>query len=238
MSEEIKEKGKRKSKSFFEEKMKCVDKILRWREKTLPACVRGSKVAPVQAMRLAINPLSFKSRVLREDFVEEAIRKQDIDLERPIILQVGNLGRNKRPGWSIDAYKLLKEQLAQREGIVLPQLVLLTNSKADWEKATILRNKIKKEHLENDVFILDLSDPNLEGYPQAIEGKELEYASMAKEDRNALVVNAFQTKAVAGIHPSKSEAFGLAVTELLWKGHPVVATSLAGIRMQYGNEKR
>ena len=50
---------------------------------------------------------------------------------------------------------------------------------------------------------------------------------------NHLEVNALQTIADLGIHVSMYESFGVVITELLWKGKPVIASTAGGIPEQY-----
>jgi trehalose synthase len=51
-------------------------------------------------------------------------------------------------------------------------------------------------------------------------------------DENALMVNALQRHAYAVVQKSLVEGFGLTVTEAMWKGRPVIASSIGGIRDQ------
>lgn len=51
-------------------------------------------------------------------------------------------------------------------------------------------------------------------------------------ETNALAVNALQRRATVITQKSFEEGFGLTVTEAMWKGKPVVAASVGGIRVQ------
>jgi trehalose synthase len=51
-------------------------------------------------------------------------------------------------------------------------------------------------------------------------------------DENAVIVNALQRHARVVVQKSLMEGFGLTVTEALWKGTPVIATAVGGIRDQ------
>jgi trehalose synthase len=51
-------------------------------------------------------------------------------------------------------------------------------------------------------------------------------------EENAAVVNALQRHAVVVSQKSLREGFGLTVTEAMWKGRPVVASKLGGVRKQ------
>ncbi len=55
---------------------------------------------------------------------------------------------------------------------------------------------------------------------------------MADVEENAAIVNALQRHAAVVVQKSLREGFGLTVTEAMWKGRPVVASAVGGIRDQ------
>jgi len=55
---------------------------------------------------------------------------------------------------------------------------------------------------------------------------------MADYDENAVIVNALQRRADVVAQKSLAEGFGLTVAEAMWKGRPVVASAIGGIREQ------
>lgn len=55
---------------------------------------------------------------------------------------------------------------------------------------------------------------------------------MADVDENAVIVNALQRHAAVLVQKSLQEGFGLTVTEAMWKGKPVIASGVGGIREQ------
>jgi trehalose synthase len=69
--------------------------------------------------------------------------------------------------------------------------------------------------------------------PEAI-GRRVHLAELPVEDRdeNAAIVNAIQRRADLIVHKSLEEAFGLSVTEAMWKARPVLASRVGGIPAQ------
>jgi trehalose synthase len=55
---------------------------------------------------------------------------------------------------------------------------------------------------------------------------------MDDEDENGAIVNALQRRADVVVQKSLAEGFGLTVAEAMWKGRPVVASAVGGIRDQ------
>jgi len=60
---------------------------------------------------------------------------------------------------------------------------------------------------------------------------------MADCDENAVIVNAVQRRADVVAQKSLAEGFGLTVAEAMWKGRPVVASKIGGIREQIEDER-
>jgi trehalose synthase len=69
--------------------------------------------------------------------------------------------------------------------------------------------------------------------PPAVR-RRVRLASIPMDDleENAAVVNALQRHAAVVVQKSLQEGFGLTVTEAMWKGRPVVASAVGGIRDQ------
>jgi trehalose synthase len=51
-------------------------------------------------------------------------------------------------------------------------------------------------------------------------------------EENAAIINALQRHASVVVQKSLQEGFGLTVTEAMWKGRPVIASAVGGIREQ------
>jgi trehalose synthase len=64
-------------------------------------------------------------------------------------------------------------------------------------------------------------------------------ASIPMDDieRNALIINALQRQAAIIVQKSLAEGFGLTITEAMWKGRPVIASAVGGIKDQIISER-
>jgi trehalose synthase len=69
--------------------------------------------------------------------------------------------------------------------------------------------------------------------PADVQGRvHLISLPMDDVDENAHLVNALQRRATVVVQKSLVEGFGLTVTEAMWKGRPVIASAVGGIRDQ------
>jgi trehalose synthase len=60
---------------------------------------------------------------------------------------------------------------------------------------------------------------------------------MVDVHENAAILNALQRHAAVIVQKSLSEGFGLTVTEAMWKGRPVLASDVGGIRDQIEHDR-
>lgn len=152
----------------------------------------------------AIDPLSPKNRGLPRYLCREEVAEFGIDLARPLMIQVARFDPWKDPEGVIGAYRLVKGELPQA------QLALIGSMADDdpegWEVYEAIQAEAKDDR---DIHVYT----NLTGI-------------------GAHEVNAFQRVADVVIQKSVREGFGLAVSEAVWKGTPVVGGNTGGIPLQ------
>jgi trehalose synthase len=172
---------------------------------TMPQFVRPdleSKRVLIQAP--TIDPLSDKNRERPAAEAHEIVRRFDVDVDRPILLQVSRFDPWKDPLGVIDAYRLVK---AEVPGVQLVMIGSLADD--DPEGMEYLERTRTHAGSDRDIFLFT----NLDGV----------------KDRE---VSAFQRAATVVVQKSLREGFGLVVSEALWKGVPVVAGKVGGIVLQ------
>ena len=150
----------------------------------------------------AIDPLSEKNCPLEPEFIEQVLRRYQIDPQRPILTQISRFDRLKDPVGVIRAYRIVKRYFDC-------QLVLAGGSASDDpEGALVLKDVLRAAEHDPDIKILELP-------------------AWAP-----LEVNALQRASTVVVQKSLREGFGLTVSEALWKKKPVVASAVGGIPTQ------
>ena len=150
----------------------------------------------------AIDPLSEKNCPLESEFIEQVLRRYQIDPQRPILTQISRFDRLKDPVGVIRAYRIVKRYFDC-------QLVLAGGSASDDpEGALVLKDVLRAAEQDPDIKILELP-------------------AWAP-----LEVNALQRASTIVVQKSLREGFGLTVSEALWKKKPVVASAVGGIPTQ------
>jgi trehalose synthase len=153
-----------------------------------------------------IDPLSEKNREMTEEEIGRVLAKYEIDPKIPIIAQIGRFDRWKGIERTIATYHLVRKERQC-------QLVLAGGLAADDpEGAGILARIYDETEDDEDIYILNLS--------------------LANRLQNCREINALQRAASVVMQPSTREGFGLAITEALWKGKPVIAANVGGIPLQ------
>lgn len=152
----------------------------------------------------AIDPLNSKNRGLPPDLCRAAVAEFGVDVERPFILQVARFDPWKDPAGAVEAYRLVKREISE------VQLALVGSMAGDDPEAWESYRRIgHQDRADDDLHVLT----NLVGV-------------------GSLEVNCFQRAAAVGLQKSIREGFGLAVSEALWKGVPVVGGAAGGIPLQ------
>ncbi|MFH1501801.1 MAG: glycosyltransferase [Candidatus Eisenbacteria bacterium] len=154
----------------------------------------------------SIDPLSEKNIPLDDGEIREVLREFGIDRDRDLIAQVSRYDWFKDPVGVIKAYGLAKKFCP---GL---QLVLAGGGASDDpEGEAVLEATRTAAGDDPDVHVLVL--------PPDAHRK----------------INALQRAADIVLQKSTREGFGLTVAEAMWKGKPVIAGDVGGIRLQVVN---
>jgi len=152
----------------------------------------------------SIDPFTAKNKELSLEECHNLLARFAVDLDRPLLLEVARFDPWKDQLGVIDVYRLVK---LERPEVQLALIGAMTPDDPEgWSYYAKTMQQVGKDH---DIHIL--SDVG------GVGDKE---------------VNAFQTIADVVIQKSTREAFGLAVTEALWKRQPVIGGNVGGIRRQ------
>ena len=151
----------------------------------------------------AIDPLSSKNRDLPADLATDVVAEFGLDPRRPVLLQVARFDPWKDPKGAIDAYRLVKAEMPP------VQLALVGSMAGDDPEGWTMFRALAHDERGDDLHLLT----NLVGV-------------------GSLEVNCFQRAASVALQKSLREGFGLAVSEALWKGVPVVGGATGGIPLQ------
>jgi trehalose synthase len=150
----------------------------------------------------SVDPLSEKNRDLGRAEMHQILDRLGVPRDRPILLQVAPYARSKDPIGVLQAYRLAKKYAECR-------LVLAGAGAADNPEGSVVLGELREAAARDpDVHVLVLP-------PDA-----------------ACEINALQRAATIVIHKPLQEDFGLAVSEAMWKGKPVIASTAGGISAQ------
>jgi trehalose synthase len=153
----------------------------------------------------SIDPLSDKNRELSQEEVEQVYERYGVPRDKPILLQVSRFDKFKDPIGVIRAYRLVKREIDCR-------LVLAGGMASDDPEGSLVMAQVREEAA---------GDPDIHLLPPPPQVK-----------LSDLEINALQQGADVIIQKSLKEGFALVVAEALWKGKPVVATAVGGIKLQ------
>ncbi|MBC2931435.1 glycosyltransferase [Nocardioides sp. zg-1228] len=172
----------------------------------------------------SLDPFSPKNVGLGAEEIDALVHREEMVVEggpvpsrdARVVLQVSRWDRLKDMGGVLDAFSRHLDALPSDVHLVLagPE----TTGVADDPEA---------------VEVLAACREQWQSLPAAArERSHLLSVPMDDLDENARTINALQRWATVGIQKSLAEGFGLTVTEPMWKGRPVVASAVGGIRDQ------
>lgn len=150
----------------------------------------------------SIDPLSEKNRELSRTEVTQTLARLGIPRDKPLLLQLARFERFKDPLGTIKAFRLVKKHHDCR-------LVLAgAGVTHDPEGEAVLAEVREAVGNSPDIHVLQLP-------PEA-----------------DLEINALQRAATIVLQNSLKEGFGVAVSESMWKGKPVIGSMAGGIAAQ------
>ncbi len=153
----------------------------------------------------SIDPMSDKNKEIQKKIIDDTYDRYKVPRDKPIILQISRFDRFKDPLGVIEAYEMVKKDVDCK-------LVLAGGAASDDPEGVEMLRKVREKTADDpDVFILPP-------------------AGMTEMD--AVEINALQRGADVIVQKSLKEAFALTITEALWKGKPVVASAVGGIKLQ------
>jgi len=153
----------------------------------------------------SIDPLSPKNCHLNKSKIDQVLRKYKIPSDTPIITQVSRFDRFKDPVGVIEAFNMIKENIAA-------ELVLAGGGATDDPEGAAVLEEVK----------------------DAANGDEHIHILFLPPDAHT-IINALQRASTIVAQKSLQEGFGLTVTEALWKAKPVIGGNVGGIRKQVHN---
>lgn len=160
----------------------------------------------------SINPVSQKNSAISKVQAEKILSKLNIDVGRPTISQIGRLSSQKNPIAAIEVYEEVKKEIPEA------QLILVG-----------IFNIPGKDHLET----MEL----LEDKMRSVGGVHLfSDIEQIRPFSNSQLIGAVYTTSDLVLNMGKKEAFGLVMTEAMWKHKPIVAIESPGSKMQINDK--
>ncbi len=150
-----------------------------------------------------IDPLSPKNMELSQATIDAHLKKFNIPLDKPILLQISRFDKWKDPLGVVEIYNRVRQEFDCR--LILCGS-MATDDPEGWQIYQEVVSKVKDAVDSGDVILITAE--------------------------NHILVNVLQRIATVVIQKSLKEGFGLTVTEALWKGKPVVASNVGGIPLQ------
>jgi trehalose synthase len=166
--------------------------------------VPGSVDGRAHIVPPAIDPLAPKNMAFSPEDAVYICGQFGIDVDRPLLCQVSRFDPWKDPLGVIDAYRLVKQEMADVQLALVGSMATDDPEGWDYFNATVA-------HADGDPDIHILNNLNNVG---------------------AIEVNAFQSHCDAVIQKSTREGFGLTVTEAIWKARPFIGGDVGGTPLQ------
>lgn len=151
-----------------------------------------------------IDPLSPKNVKLRVDLCRQILEWTGVRLDKLLITHVSRFDTWKDPSGVIDVYRQVRAEVPGTQLALLGQMPV--DDPRGWE---VYREIVAETRGDPEMHVLT----NCAGVGN-------------------VQVNAFQSSSQVVLQKSIREGFGLAVSEALWKGTPVVAGRAGGIPLQ------
>ena len=171
----------------------------------------------------SLDPFSPKNADLDAGEVEALVHREGLVVEGAplptvgrVVLQVSRWDRLKDMAGVLDAFAEHLDELPSDVHLVLAGPA--TDGVADDPEAAAVLAECREQWRSLPARVRDRS--------------HLVCVPMDDLDDNARVVNALQRWSTVVVQKSLAEGFGLTVTEPMWKGRPVVASAVGGIRDQ------
>ena len=155
----------------------------------------------------SIDPKSDKNREMDQDEINEVLKRFSIP-KKPALTVVARFDPWKDLFSAIDVYRMVKNESDV-------QLLIVSAMASDDPEGWVFYEKVLRyAGLDEDIRFLT----NLIGV-------------------GSLEVNAIQRFSTLGLHTATKEGFGLVISEMLWKGNPVVARPAGGVKIQIDDGK-
>lgn len=162
----------------------------------------------VFAIAPALNPSNPKNKPIKRQVAAQLLSPFGIDPSRPIVAQIGRLSKQKNSHQAIAVFKHV-QRLVPDAQLILAGLYN-TPGKDSEDYLHMVNNAATTM---NGVFVFSNSQ-------------------QTKGLSNDAFINAVLTTSDVVLNMSSGEAFGLAITEAMWKGKPVVARKSPGASLQ------
>ncbi len=151
----------------------------------------------------SIDPLSPKNREMSQEEILNVAKRYGLNLNKPIITVVARFDPWKDLFSAIDVYREVKKYYDVQLAIVSAM------AKDDPEGWIFFEDVLRYAGKDEDILFLT----DLKGVSH-------------------LEVNAIQRLSTIGLHTAIREGFGLVISEIMWKEHPVVARPVGGVKIQ------